>query len=149
MSIYMRNKSVGVQRQGPDVRVVTGVLEDELYAMDCRLTIHWPDLTITRIEARMKRFTTVRCPLAAEVFSRAVGWKLGPDLDGKIKKELGRYGCRHMAQLMVDCCRASAREELAVELRNAQEAGEDVDVPAFVSAFLERRPELGDYLRLV
>jgi hypothetical protein len=148
MSIYMRNKCVGVQRQGSDIRVVTGVLEDELYAMDCRIAIHWPDLTITHIEARMKRYTTVRCPLAADVFSRAVGWKLGPDLDGKIKKELGRYGCRHMAQLMVDCCRAAAREELAVEWQTAQESGEYVDAPSFVSAFFERRPELADYLRL-
>jgi hypothetical protein len=148
MKIYMRNKSVGVQRQGADLRVVTGVLEDELYAMDCRVAIYWPDLKITAIEARMKRFTTVRCPLAADVFSRAVGWTLGPDLDGKIKKELGRFGCRHMAQLLVDCCRAAAREELACDLRAAQESDDQVDVPAFVAAFLRRRPQLADYFRL-
>lgn len=35
MLIYSRMKSVGVQKQGENRRVVSGVLEDELYAMQC------------------------------------------------------------------------------------------------------------------
>ena len=101
---YSRCKSVGVQKQGEDRRVVSGVLEDELYAMQCEMVVYWPTLTIESVQARMKRFTTKRCPLAEKVFSQAEGWKIDATLDGKIKRELGRYGCRHMAVLMVDCC---------------------------------------------
>ena len=102
MLAYSRSKSIGVQRQGEDRRVVSGVLEDELYAMACELAVHWPTLTIESVQTRMKRFTTSRCPLAESIFAQAEGWKLGFDLDARIKKELGRKGCRHMAVLMVE-----------------------------------------------
>ncbi len=79
---------------------------------------------------------------------QAEGWKIDSELDGKIKKELGRYGCRHMAVLMVDCCRALARAELARELRAAIEENPELDRAGFVEAFFERHPDLKGYLQL-
>ena len=145
---YSRCKSVGVQKQGEDRRVVSGVLEDELYAMACEIAVSWPDLTIESVQTRMKRFTTRRCPLAEEIFVKAEGWKINAELDGRIKKELGRYGCRHMAILMVDCCRSLARAELARDLREAMKQDPDLDLKRFVESFCERYPDLKDYLRL-
>jgi hypothetical protein len=141
-------KSVGVQVQGPERRVVSGVLEDELYAMECEIAVNWPTLTIEAVQTRMKRFTTIRCTRALDVFSRAEGWKLDSELDGKIKKEIGRNGCRHMAILMVDCCRSLARAEFARELRLAMEADPNLDKAQFAGIFFERYPTLKDYLRL-
>jgi len=148
MLSYSRTKSIGVQMQGPDKRVVNGILEDELYGMECRIVVNWPDLRIESVQARMKRFTTVRCPRAMKVFDRAVGWKLDEELDGKIKKEIGRNGCRHMAVLMVDCCRNLARAEFARELRSALENAPDLDKTAFTRNFFQRYPALTNYLRL-
>lgn len=148
MLAYSRMKSVGVQKQGENRRVVSGVLEDELYAMQCELSVDWPSQTIEAVQTRMKRFTTVRCPMAEEVFERALGWKIDKDIDGRIKKELGREGCRHMAILMVDCCRALARAELARELDAALEQDPALDKAAFVERFLRQYPDLRDYLRL-
>jgi hypothetical protein len=148
MLTYSRIKSVGVQKQGEDRRVVSGVLEDELYAMQCEIVINWTKLAIESIQTRMKRFTTTRCPLAQQVFSQAQGWKLDPELDGKIKKELGRYGCRHMAILMVDCCRSVATAELARELASALDTDPDLDRKRFVEGFYDRYPQLRGYLRL-
>ncbi|MDQ7783274.1 MAG: DUF2889 domain-containing protein [Desulfomonilaceae bacterium] len=145
---YSRCKSVGVQRQGEDRRVVSGVLEDELYAMACEISVDWPSLTIESVQTRMKRFTTGRCPRAKDVFTRAEGWKIDSELDGKIKKEIGRYGCRHMAILMVDCCRALARAELARELKAALENTPDLDRRSFVEDFHQRYPDLRGYLQL-
>ena len=68
MLSYARSKSIGVQKQGPDIRVVSGVLEDELYAMQCEMLVYWPTLTIDAIQTRMKRFTTERCVKAEKVF---------------------------------------------------------------------------------
>ena len=147
MLAYARSKTVGVQKQGEERRVVTGVLEDELYAMQCEISVHWPTLTIETVQARMKRYTTQRCPLAEQVFERAEGWQLGPDLDSKIKKELGRTGCRHMAILMVDCCRSLARAECARELVAAMESDPNVDKKAFLASFCDRYPQLAGYLR--
>ena len=148
MLAYSRIKSVGVQKQGEDRRVVSGVLEDELYAMELEISVNWPDLSIERVQNRMKRFTTQRCPMAEEIFLKAEGWKLDADLDGKIKKELGRQGCRHMAILMIDCLRAVAQAELARELAVAREEDPDLDTAGFVDNFLSRYPTLGGYLRL-
>jgi len=148
MLAYSRSKSVGVQKQGEDRRVVSGVLEDELYAMELEISVNWPDLSIERVQNRMKRFTTKRCPMAEEVFVKAEGWKLDADLDGKIKKELGRQGCRHMAILMIDCCRAVAQAELARELAAAREKDPDLDTGRFVEDFQSRYPTLAGYLRI-
>lgn len=148
MLAYSRIKSVGVQKQEEGRRVVSGVLEDELYAMACEISINWPTLTIEKVQTRMKRFTTRRCPLAEQVFVRAEGWKLDASLDGKIKKELGREGCRHMAVLMADCCRSLARAELAGELADALTKDPELDRKEFVEDFLSRYPDLRTYLRL-
>jgi hypothetical protein len=145
---YSRVKSIGVQMQGEDLRVVSGVLEDELYAMECEMVINWPKLAIESVQTRMKRFTTKRCPLAQNIFARAEGWTLDSELDGKIKKEIGRYGCRHMAVLMVDCCRSVATAELARELGTALDKEPDLDRKRFLDRFYERYPQLKDYLRL-
>jgi len=148
MLTYSRAKSIGVQKQSENRRVVSGVLEDELYAMECEIAVNWPDLTIESVQSRMKRFTTDRCPLAEKVFSKAEGWKLDLELDGKIKKELGRKGCRHMAALMVDCCRSLARAELARELGAALEKEPDLDRTKFLDGFFSRYPGLKEYLHL-
>jgi hypothetical protein len=148
MLTYSRSKSIGVQKQGEDRRVVGGVLEDELYAMQCEISVHWPSRTIEAVQARMKRFTTKRCALAEPIFEQAEGWKLNGELDGKIKKELGRKGCRHMAILMIDCLRTLARAELARELAAASEKDPDLDGKAFTAEFFSRNPDLEEYLRL-
>lgn len=148
MLAYSRIKSIGVQKQSDNLLVVSGVLEDELYAMACEIAVSRPELVIERVQTRMKRFTTSRCPLAETVFVRAEGWRLDEELDGKIKKELGREGCRHMAALMIDCCRAVARAELAREMRAALEADPELDKSAYLAEFSARHPGLDRYLRL-
>jgi hypothetical protein len=148
MLSYSRTKSVGVQIQGPDKRVVSGILEDELYAMECRIVVNWPELVIESVQAHMKRFTTTRCPRALDVFTRVEGWKLNSELDGRIKKEIGRNGCRHMAALMVDCCRSVARAEFARDLRSALEKDANLDKRQFMRSFFGKYPALEQYLRL-
>ena len=148
MLTYSRMKSIGVQKQGEDRRVVSGVLEDELYAMQCEIAVNWPDRTIVSVQSRMKRFTTKRCQLAESIFVQAEGWNIDPELDGRIKKELGRKGCRHMAILMVDCCRALARAEVARELEAALEKDPDLDKKKFLDDFFGNYPDLRDYLVL-
>ncbi len=142
MPIYRRMKSCGVQKPGPDKRIVSGVLEDELYAMQCEILVDWPSLTIGSVQVRMKRFTTVKCILAEKVFLRAEGWKIDGQVEGKIKKELGRNGCRHMAALMIDCLRSLARSELANSLRSAIESASNLDKAGFIEDFFREHPDL-------
>lgn len=148
MLAYSRMKSIGVQKQGEDRRVVSGVLEDELYAMQCEMVVNWAELSIETVQTRMKRFTTKRCPLAQEVFRNAEGWKLDGELEGRIKKELGRQGCRHMAILMVDCCRSLVRAEFARGLTAALQQDPELNRAEFAENFLKEYPDLKDMIRL-
>jgi len=49
MLTYARVKTIGVQKQGENRRVVSGVLEDELYAMQCEIVVSWPDPAIEAV----------------------------------------------------------------------------------------------------
>ena len=148
MPIYTRMKSCGVQKQGKDKRVISGVLEDELYAMQCEILVNLPDLAIQSIQVRLKRFTTVRCVLAENIFLRAEGWKIDNQIEGRIKKELGRNGCRHMAALMIDCLRSFARSELADALKNRNET-DGQDKKQVLEDFLKSYPDLKGLAKLV
>lgn len=148
MPQYSRLKTCGVQKQGPDYRVVSGVLEDELYAMECEIRVYWPNMTIESIKARMKRFTTDRCLLAEKFFSNCLGWSIDSELDGKIKKDLGRNGCRHMAALIVDCMHSLVRAELARRLKESMAGNPSLDKKEFLADFLRSNPNLGGYLKI-
>ncbi len=148
MLAYSRMKSIGVQKQGEAHRVISGVLEDELYAMQCEMVVNWPELCIERVQTRMKRFTTKRCPLAQQVFQNAEGWKIDGELEGRIKKELGRAGCRHMAILMVDCCRSLVRAELGRGLAAALEQEPGLNRAEFAANFVSQYPGLKNFIRL-
>jgi hypothetical protein len=146
---YSRIKSVGVQKQRDGRRVISGVLEDELYAMQCEIAVSWPEMIIESVKARMKRFTTHRCLLASPVFSRAQGWKVNPQVDSKIKKELGREGCRHMAALMIECLHTMARAEFAGELRSALSREPELDKKKFFQEFISNETALTAYLKAI
>jgi hypothetical protein len=149
MLIYSRMKSVGIQYQGSHRAVVSGVLEDELYAMECNLAFNRDALTLDSVNARMKRFTTIRCPEARDVFQRAEGWGFDAQLDGKIKKELGRDGCRHMAALILECCRSFARSERARSYREALAANPSMDPKDFSAHYENSHPQLAAYLKSI
>ena len=145
---YSRLKTCGVQKQGAEFRVVTGVLEDELYAMHCEIRVQWSNLTIQSIKTSMKRFTTDRCLLAKQSFKVCEGWSIDTGLDGKIKKEIGRNGCRHMAVLIVDCLNALVRVEFSRELSLAVALDPLLDQKLFLDDFLKKNPRLINYLKL-
>ncbi len=142
MPIYSRMKSCGVQKQGAAKRVISGVLEDELYAMQCEILVDMPSLTIESIQVRMKRFTTVKCILAEQIFLRAEGWKIDSQIEGKIKKELGRNGCRHMAALMIDCLRSLARSELAESLKSIPDSAQGLEKTRVLEDFFKSHSDL-------
>lgn len=148
MPIYSRMKSCGVQKQGESRRVVSGVLEDELYAMQCEISVDWPSRTIESVQARIKRFTTVRCVLAEPVFLKAEGWKIDSQVEGRIKKELGRNGCRHLAILMVDSIRSLVRAELVRNLTSEMRSNPNLDSVNFVRTFFQENPELKTIMRI-
>jgi hypothetical protein len=145
---FARSKTVGVQAQGDDQWTAHGRLDDALYTIDLDVNVRRPDLVVTKAEARLVRYTTYRCPLAEPFAPKAVGQALGSGLERFIKDEIGKLGCRHMAQLFMDMVQAVARTEFA-RFHQAQTKENPERTPVETrAAFFEQYPDLKDFVRL-
>jgi predicted metal-dependent phosphoesterase TrpH len=101
---FMRNKVVGVRTKHPNTLLVHGVLEDDLYGLELHIEFSLPDLVIQKIYGHWNHYTTPECPRAEAQVELALGWgALDEDFVQKAQKVVGRQGCRHYANLLVEC----------------------------------------------
>ncbi len=121
---FSRTKWVGVERPGENVYLAHGILEDLIYGMEIDVRVEAPEFKITAVEGRMRRTTTPECPKAVPVLQNAVGLRLGtPDLVSTVNRKVGREGCRHFANLLLECCDAVIRCALFDKWPGADESG--------------------------
>ena len=127
---FMRNKTVGIERRDEDTLWAYGVLDDDIYGVELEVCIGLGDLVIRSIEGRFKRYTTPECPKAIPVLQQAVGFcALEEGFSQKVQKNIGRKGCRHFANLLVECCstaeqaakliRGGKRQKIAAETKSS------------------------------
>lgn len=110
MSMFQRHQTVSVQKT-PHGYVARGDLCDHIYGMAVKVAVDH-DLVVTDIQGEMIRYTTDRCPLGLESLAGAKGLNLGePGVESRIKKEIGRPGCRHLATLLVTMSRCLLRNK--------------------------------------
>ncbi|MEW6263885.1 MAG: DUF2889 domain-containing protein [Thermodesulfobacteriota bacterium] len=141
---FIRTKTIGVQAQGLDLWVIHGRLDDALYTVDLRLKISRPDLIVQDARGRLLRYTTNRCPLAEEYAGRVKGQALGRELSRRIKDDVGKAGCRHLANLFADCAQAAARAELKAFLAGSDPAAGGVE--GILASFYLKFPQLEGFL---
>lgn len=107
---FSRTKWVGIDRPEENIYLAHGILEDLIYGMEIDVRVMAPEFEITAIEGKMRRITTPECPKAVPVLQNAVGLRLGaPDLASVVSRKVGRDGCRHFANLLLECCDAIMR----------------------------------------
>lgn len=110
MSMFQRYQTVSVQKT-PQGYVARGDLCDHLYGMAVKLAMN-SDLVVTDVQGEMIRYTTDRCPLGLESLPKAKGFNLAEaGVESRIKKEIGRPGCRHLATLLVTMSRCLRRNK--------------------------------------
>jgi predicted metal-dependent phosphoesterase TrpH len=129
---FARNKVVDVSLKDPDTFAVHGVLDDDIYSVELDLEVRIADMEIRAIEGKWHRWTTPECPRATQFLSEAVGFRIGEEGFGpKVHKVVGRKGCRHFANLLLECCH-SAREAVRIlEWRRAKAENPDLEWEAF------------------
>lgn len=116
MISFSRTILVGAEFPDTDLVRFHGVLEDHIYAMEIRMDVRISDGVIRQIEGRMKRFTTPVCPKAVGVLQAAVGISLrDPGWITEVNREIGRKGCQHFAEILVECGRCLDAARLAHE----------------------------------
>ncbi|MCL6611223.1 MAG: DUF2889 domain-containing protein [Peptococcaceae bacterium] len=107
---FSRTKWVGIERPEEDVYLAHGILEDLIYGMEIDVRVKAPEFEIIAVEGKMRRITTPECPKALPVLQNAVGLRLdAPGLAAAVNRKVGREGCRHLANLILECCDAIVR----------------------------------------
>ena len=105
--------------------------------MDVRLS----DGKIMAIEGLMKRYTNFVCPEAAPVLQNAVGMSLREEgWDRRIMKEIGRKGCEHFAEIIIECGRSLDQARLSKAMWQALETDPELDQGAFMENWIDQQP---------
>ena len=145
MLAFSRSKVVGVEHLKEDVFLAHGVLDDNIYAMDVDVEIKFPDAEITTVSGRMKRITTPYCELAIPKLQNAVGLHLNEDdFARKVSRVVGREGCTHFANLLLECCDAVMQAAIYDEWQTLKEKGITPNKQDFLNDRLQHIPGLRD-----
>ena len=119
MITFSRSLLVGGEFVNESILRLYGILDDHIYAMEIQMDIRILDGVIMAIRGWMKRYTTPVCQKAVDALQRAVGMSLREEgWISKVQREIGRPGCQHFAEILVECGRCL---DLA---RMAQDVGE-------------------------
>jgi predicted metal-dependent phosphoesterase TrpH len=131
---FQRSKRVGVWTEGHHRLVAHGILEDDIYGLEVRIEVDPSTREVRSVKGWWNRWTTPDCPLSAERIQDAVGVSIDdPDLARRLQRSVGRRGCRHFANILIECCH-TARE--AIDVLRYQKAKED-DPGLTFQAFLD------------
>ena len=139
---FTRTKYVGIERPAKDRAVAYRFLDDYIYSMVLDVEFSLPEYEIARIDGRMKRFTTPECPSANEILQNAVGMRIEPGFDEKMKKEIGRVGCRHYAALLIECCNSIISASIGFVRQDLEDEGLPADDESVRRRMLETVPTL-------
>ena len=114
-----------------------GTLKDHIYSMEINMDVQIANGAILAIEGIMKRFSNHVCPLAVPVLQTAVGMSLrGDGWERRIMKKIGRKGCEHFAEIIIECGQCLDQACMSKDMWQAQEADPGLDQVAFMEKWL-------------
>ena len=120
-----------------------GILEDRIYAMEVQMDVRTPDGIISSIQGVMKRYTTPVCPKAVEVLQNAVGISLrDPGWISRVNREIGRQGCQHFAEILVECGRCLDPARMSHDLEETLKAQPSASAAEITRSWVQRHPEV-------
>ncbi len=97
---------------------------------------------ILTIEGIMKRYTNFVCPQAVPILQIAAGMSLREDgWERRIMKEIGRKGCEHFAEIIIECGRCFDQARLAKAMWQALEADPGLDQAEFMEKWLAEQAD--------
>jgi len=140
---FTRSKTIGTEKREDGIFLVHGFLDDNVYTIELDLEVKTPEFTIAGARGNMKRYTTPECPKAPSILNDAVGIRIGgADFETKIKKLVGRGGCRHLADLFIECCNAVFPALIQTQWKEARSNGINKD--DFIKGLVNKEPKIRD-----
>ena len=142
MITFNRSQIVGAEFLNEETIRFNGIQEDHIYSMEINMDVRIADGQILAIEGLMKRYTNFVCPQAVPVLQSAVGLSLREeDWDRRVMKEIGRQGCEHFAEIIIECGRCFDQAQLSAAMWNAQTADPGIDQEQFMQTWIDEHPE--------
>jgi len=120
MISFQRSQVVGAEFLDDNTIRFNGIQEDHIYGMEISLEVRIDDGKIMKIHGNMKRYTNFVCPRAVSVLQTAVGLSFRESgWDKQVMREIGRKGCEHFAEIVIECGRCLDSAVLSRDLARA------------------------------
>jgi len=143
MITFNRSQLVGAEFPDDETIRFNGVQEDHIYGMEISMDVRVADGEILAIRGVMKRYTNPVCPAAVAVLQTAVGISVRDEgWDHRIMREIGRKGCEHFAEIIIECGRCFDQARLSKEMSEALQSDPGLDQEKFVETWVEEHPEI-------
>ena len=142
MITFNRSQIIGAEFPDEDTIRFNGIQEDHIYGMEINMDVRVTDGEILAIKGNMKRYTNFVCPSAVPVLQTAVGLSLREEgWDRQVMREIGRKGCEHFAEIVIECGRCLDQARLSKALLEAIEKDPNLDQEQFIENWVEEHPE--------
>ena len=137
MITFNRSQVIGAVFPDEETIKFNGTQVDHIYSMEINMDVRISDGEILTIEGLMKRYTNFVCPEAVPVLQNAVGMSLQEEgWERRIMKEIGRKGCEHFAEIIIECGHSFDQARLSKALWQELEKNPDVDQLEFMENWL-------------
>lgn len=143
MITFNRSQLVEAEFLDEDTIRFNGVQQDHIYNMEIRMEVRISDGEILAIEGLMKRYTNPVCPAAVPVLQTAVGISVREEgWDRRVMREIGRNGCEHFAEIIIECGRCLDQARLSREMWAAFQENPALNQEQLVEAWAAEHPEI-------
>jgi len=143
MISFNRSQVIGAEFLDEDTVCFQGIQEDHIYGMEIRMNVRVSDGVILSVMGEMKRYTLEVCPQAVQVLQTAVGISLREKgWNSRIMREIGRKGCEHFAEIIIECGHCLDQARMSRALWEARRKDPDLDEEKFLRHWMEVHPEI-------
>jgi len=137
MITFNRSQIIGAEFPDEEIVRFNGLQVDHIYSMEINMDVRLSDGEILAIEGLMKRYTNFVCPEAMPVLQTAVGMSLREEgWDRRIMKEIGRRGCEHFAEIIIECGHSIDQARLSKALWQALEKDTELNQVEFMENWI-------------
>jgi hypothetical protein len=143
MITFNRSQIIGAEFTGEDTVRFQGIQEDHIYGMEITMDVRVSTGEILSITGNMKRYTNFVCPQAIPILQTAVGMSLQErGWANRIMREIGRLGCEHFAEIIIECGRCLDQARLARKLYLEMGRNPEMDQESFVREQMKAPSEI-------
>jgi len=133
MVTFQRTQVVGAVFLDDNTIRFDGIQEDHIYGMEISMEVDIKDGTIRKVDGTMKRYTNFVCSQAVSVLQTAVGLSLRESgWDKQVMRDIGRKGCEHLAEIIIECGRCLDSAILSRDLSMALKSDPSLNQEEFL-----------------